>query len=211
MLKRIALTAAIVGVSTGLAAAQTAMVDVTAPSTSAMPGDVLTITVAADYDTAGAPGGVFGAAGFYGFGGNMTVSGPSAADVTASAPALNAMLTFGPTTDLAVGPDLLRAGAGRGLLGGLGDDPATMLTFTLTIDPAAADGSVTLDFDGAVVLVLGDALTSFATAPGVNQSTLTTNALTINISSSNACDFADITADGACDVVAGGEGAITLS
>ena len=190
----------------GAALGQSAGVSISASATSVQPGDTVTVTVTTDYDTAGASNGVFGAAGFYGFGGNVPASGSLAA--TAAAPAPNAMLTSGAVTDLTVSPDLVRAGAGRGLLGGLSDDPATMLTFDLQIDPGAASGdSITLDYDGAVVLVLGDALTTFSTAPGTNQQSLTTSSLTITVG--GGCSPADVTTDGTSNGMP--DGAVTLS
>lgn len=210
---KIALTLAGAACLCGTALAQSATVSLSSSAgTTVSPGDTVTITVSADYDTAGAPGGTFGAAGFYGFGGDVAASGASAGDVSAASASTNAGLAFGPVASTSASPDLARAAAGRGLAGGLGDNPASMFSFDLTIDPGAAEGSVTLEYTGAVVLVLGDDLTTFSSNPGLNQSPLTSNSLTLTImSSSMACSLADITADGVCDVASGGEGAVTLS
>ncbi|USN98045.1 MAG: hypothetical protein H6810_07590 [Phycisphaeraceae bacterium] len=184
------LTAAVVaGLACG-ASAQSASVTVSSSGANVAPGGTVTITVASNYDTAGAGGGLFGAAGFYGFGGNVTVSGDAA--VTATVPAINANLTFGAVTTNAASPDLVRAAAGRGFDGGLAANPATMMTFDVTADAGATAGQTfTLDFAGAVVLVLNSNLTTYSTSPGLNQAMLTTNSVTVTVGAAG-CNPADI-------------------
>jgi len=213
MMNRIALTAAALACSAGAALAQSATVSLeSSAGTTVAPGDTVTITVSADYDLAGAGSGVFGAAGFYGFGGDVGASGPNAADASAASAATSANLLSGAVASTAASPDLARAAAGRGLSGGLAANPAELFSFDLTIDPAAADGSLTLEFTGAVVLVRGDDLETYSTTPGPNQSSLTSNALTLTImSTGGGCALADITATGTCDTAAGGDGVIDLS
>ena len=189
----------------GVAAAQSAAVNVSASSTSVAAGDTVSITVSADFDTAGAPAGVFGSAGFYGFGGDIESSGTATG--LAASPVLNASLTSGPPTAL-TGSALVRAAAGRGLAGGLAADPSTMITFDLTVDPAAQSGdTITIDYAGAVVLVLGDALTTFSTSPGTNQQSLTVNPITITIG--GGCSPAEVTTDGTANGVPDGAGTLS--
>ncbi|MEM1329784.1 MAG: GC-type dockerin domain-anchored protein [Planctomycetota bacterium] len=176
----------------GTASAQSASLSLTANTTTAAPGDTITVSLVVDYDIGAAGSGVFGSAGLFGFGGEVSAD---SGDVSASTASVSGALTSGVTADTS-GSALVRAAAGRTLIdGGLVQDPATVLTFDVTVDPSAADGTVTLSYDGAVVLSLDDALVTFATAPGTNQSTLTTSTLEITIGA-NSC-IADITTDGA--------------
>ncbi|MEM9167991.1 MAG: GC-type dockerin domain-anchored protein [Planctomycetota bacterium] len=212
MINRIALAVAALACSAGAALAQSATVSISSSAgTMVAPGDTVTVTVSADYDLAGAGSGVFGAAGFYGFGGDVAVSGLNVADASAATAATSANLLSGAVASTGASPDLVRAAAGRGLNGGLAANPAELFSFNLTIDPAAADGSLTLEFTGAVVLVRGDDLETFSSTPGPNQSGLTSNALTLTImSTGGGCALADITATGACDA-GNGDGLIDLS
>jgi len=177
---------------TAAAGAQSAGVVVSAGSATVAPGGTITVTVEADYDTAGAGGGLFGDAGFYGFGGDVFASGDAAGDVSGSVPTLNSMLTFGETASAGTAPSVARAAAGRGFDGGLPDDPATMMTFAVTASAGAVAGETFgLTFDGAVVLVLNSELATFATNPGLNQNLLTSNTLTITIGA-GGCNDADL-------------------
>lgn len=195
--------------SAGLASAQSASVTLTAPSSAVAPGGTIAVTLNCSYDLAGAGTGVFGAAGFYGFGGDVTASGNATGDASAAAPLILAPLDSGDTVTLAAGGNLLRAGAGRGLSGGLATNPIAPLTFDVVIDPAATPGTtLTLDFDGAVVLVRDDALEAFSTSPGVGQSSLTTMPLVLTIGTAG-CSPADVTTDGSSNGIPDGE--VTLS
>ncbi|USN98656.1 MAG: hypothetical protein H6810_10885 [Phycisphaeraceae bacterium] len=189
-MKRTLLTAIVVGGIVGASAAQSASVTVSSSAATVAPGGTVTITVLSDYDTAGAGGGLFGAAGFYGFGGNVTMSGDAV--VSATVPAVNASLTFGAVATNTASPDLVRAAAGRGFDGGLSNNPAMMMTFDVTADAGAVAGqSITLDYAGAVVLVLGSSLATYSTSPGLNQGSLTTTSVTVTIGA-GGCNPADI-------------------
>ena len=179
--------------------AQSATVTLAPSTNTPAPGDTVTVTLDVGHSTGGAPSGSFGSPGLYGFGGDITASGDAGllAQITASAPSTNALLTFGQFSSVTTAPGIVRAAAGRGLNGGLGNTPLTLLTFDLTIDPAATPGSsVTLDFDGTVVLAAGDLLLSISTDPGVNQLALTTAPVTLTVSA--PCQ-ADLNADGVLD------------
>ncbi len=174
--------------------AQSASVSASASSTNVAPGASVTITLSADWDAPGAVAGIFGAPGFYGFGGDVTVSGAAAAGASASVPVINASLTSGATASAGSSPDVARAAAGRGLLGGLSADPVDLLTLNLTIDSGAALGqTVTVDFAGAVVLNLGDSLVTFSTDPGANQQALSTSSVTLTVGA-GGCNPADLAA-----------------
>jgi hypothetical protein len=178
--------------ASGVAYAQSASATLSAMSTDVAPGATISLTLTSDYDTGGASSGIFGTPGFYGFGGNLIASGDAAAAVSASAPLVNAALSSGSVSSAGVSPQIARAGAGRGLLGGIGDMPATLLTVDVTIDAGASAGdTVTIDFDGAVVLNLGGSLVTFSTDPGLNQQTLATNSVTLTIAG-GGCNPADL-------------------
>ncbi len=184
-------TTAAVVLAASLAAGQSASVSVSASSTTVAPGGSITVSLQTAFDTAGAGGGLFGAAGFYGFGGTVSASGASADALSAGVPTLNGQLAFGPVAAGGAGADLATGAAGRGLAGGLASDPGDLMSFTVNVAGDAAPGDVTLDFDGAVVLVLDSSLVTFSTAPGVNQQSLTTNSITITIGA-GGCNVADI-------------------
>ncbi|USN99535.1 MAG: hypothetical protein H6810_02360 [Phycisphaeraceae bacterium] len=193
-MKTFGLTVALLTALAGTAAAQSASVTVFSSAATVAPGGTVSITLAVDFDTGGAGGGLFGAAGLYGFGGNMTVAGDGSADVGGSNIAVDAQLAFGQTAATPGGGVLVRAGGGRGFDGGLSGSPKDVLTFDLTADAGATAGtSVTIDFDGAVVLVEGSDLVTYATVPGLNQATLPTTSVTITIGSAG-CNAADISA-----------------
>ncbi|MEM1184685.1 MAG: GC-type dockerin domain-anchored protein [Planctomycetota bacterium] len=178
----------------GVASAQSASVSFGASATTAAPGDTITVTLSVDPDTGGAGSGVFGPAGLYGFGGDVVLSGDAAGDVTSSSPAILAALASGATTSTAATPNVVRAGAGRGLDDALPAQITDLLSFDLTIDAGAADGQTfDIGFDGAIVLVENDSLETYATVPGINQNMLTASALTVTIGSGgcNAADIAD--------------------
>lgn len=191
MIKQLTTTAALV-IAGSFAAGQSASVSLSASSTDVAPGGTVTVSLLTTFDTAGAGGGLFGDAGFYGFGGTVSASGDAAADVSSSVPALNGMLAFGPTASAGASPALATGAAGRGLAGGLAGDPGALMTFDVTVDSGAASGtSVTLDFGGAVVLVLDSTLATFSTDPGVNQQSLTASSVTLNIGG-GGCNAADL-------------------
>jgi hypothetical protein len=189
MNKLMTITAAL-ALSATLAAGQSASVTVAASSTSVAPGGSVTITLQTAFDTNGAGGGLFGAPGFYGFGGTVTATGDAVAGVSGGTPTLNGQLAFGPVANGGTGASVATGAAGRGLAGGLAN-PGDLMTFDLLVDSGAQAGEVTLDFDGAVVLVLGSSLTTFSTDPGPNQQTLTTTSVTITIGSAG-CNDADL-------------------
>lgn len=191
MTRRITLAAASLSCMVLPAAAQSAGVTVASSAPSVAPGGSVTITLEVDFNTGGAGGGLFGDAGLYGFGGDVTVSGPSTADVNASNIAVDAMLDFGLHMSTPGDPVIVRAAVGRGLNGGLMGSPVNVLMFDLTADGGAAEGSVTLDFDGAVVLVEDSNLVTYATVPGLNQQMLTTASVTVTIGEAG-CNDADV-------------------
>jgi hypothetical protein len=178
------------------AAAQSASVSLAASSTSPAPGDTITVTVEAQFNTAGAAAGLFGSAGLYGFGGEVAASGSASLGSVAAAPLLDPALGFAPVVELPVAADrYVLAAAGRGFAGGLPGPSQMLATFDVTIDPAAGDGDVlVLAFEGAVVLVLGDALVTYATDPGPNQQSLASTELVISVAAGRLC--ADQNADG---------------
>jgi len=182
--------ACVLACSAGLAAAQSASYSLSASSTTVSAGDSVTVTLSADPDTGGAGSGVFGPAGLYGFGGNIVVGGDRAADVTASGATILADLPSGDTVSTN-GVAAVRAAGGRGLADALPAQATDLLSFTLDIDAGAADGTFTVAFDGAVVLVEGDALETYSTAPGANQNSLGGMALEITIGS-GGCNAADL-------------------
>ena len=171
----------------GLAAsanAQSASVRVESSAPSAAPGATVTISVIADFDTGGAAGGVFGSAGLYGFGGDSALSGSAASGASSANQDVNDMLTFGETSSVTAGD--VRAAGGRGFDGGLGGSSATLLTYDLTL-AGDASGDVTVDYDGAVVLVQGDALVTYSTNPGANQQSLSVTPVTISVAAGQPC------------------------
>lgn len=181
-----------VAIAGSLASAQSASVSLSASSTEVAPGGTVTVSLLSTFDTAGAGGGLFGSAGFYGFGGTVAASGDAAADVSSSTPMLNGMLPFGPVAAAGAPAALATGAAGRGLDGGLASNPGALMTFDVTVDSGATAGtSVTLDFSGAVVLVLGSNLTTYSTNPGVNQQTLGAQSITINVGEAG-CNAADL-------------------
>lgn len=192
MTKHIACAAALALAAT-LASGQSAAVAVSASSTTAAPGGTITVSLQTTFDTNGAGSGVFGDSGFYGFGGVITASGTAAADLSSTVPAINGSLAFGPVAQAGSGMSLATAAAGRGLDGGIAGDPGDLIVFDVTVDAGAPEGDVTLDFDGAVVLVLDSTLATYSTDPGVNQHSLSTTSLTITIGDAgcNQADLAD--------------------
>ncbi|MEM1186768.1 MAG: GC-type dockerin domain-anchored protein [Planctomycetota bacterium] len=154
---------------------------------------MVSVTVSVDSDTGAASAGVFGPAGFYGFGGEIIVSGPQGPEVSGSTATLIADLPSGQAIGTNVGSAAVRAGAGRGLLDALLATTTDVLSIDLQIDPAAPEGEFSLDFEGVVVLVEGDALVSYATSPGINQNGLGVSTLTITIGESG-CNAADLAA-----------------
>ncbi len=178
------------------AAGQSASVSMSAPASTVAPGETLTITVEAQFDAAGALAGVFGAAGLFGFGGDIAASGTIATTSSASTLVVDAQLDFAPVAQLLTDPGRYALGAGgRGFDGGLAGPSRSLMTFDVTIDPAANGGdTLELSYEGAVVLVLGDELVTYSTDPGLNQQTLTTTGLTLTVASERLC--ADQNGDG---------------
>ena len=182
-------TTAALALAASLAAGQSASVTVSASQSSVAPGGSLSVSLQTTFDTGGASGGLFGDAGFYGFGGTVSASSES---LSAGVPTLNGMLAFGPVAAGGSGASLATAAAGRGLAGGLIANPGDLVSFTVDVDAGATPGDVTLDFAGAVVLVQGDSLVTYSTDPGPNQQeALTVNPVTITIGA-GGCNDADI-------------------
>lgn len=190
MTKHITAAAALALTAT-LASGQSASVAVSASSTTVAPGGSFTVSLQTTFDTNGAGSGVFGDSGFYGFGGTVTATGPAASALMSSVPAINGSLAFGPVAQSGAGMSLATAAAGRGLEGGITGDPGDLIVFDVTVDAGAPEGDVTLDFDGAVVLVLDSTLATYSTDPGLNQQTLPTTSLTITIGDAG-CNNADL-------------------
>jgi hypothetical protein len=184
-------TAAALTLAATLAAGQSASVTVSSSDSSVAPGGSFTVSLQSTFDTGGASGGLFGAAGFYGFGGIVGASGDAAASVSAGVPTLNGMLAFGPVAAGGSGASLATGAAGRGLSGGLASNPGDLMTFTVDVASDAAEGDITLDFSGAVVLVQGDALVTYSTDPGPNQQSLSTTSVTVSIGG-GGCNDADL-------------------
>jgi hypothetical protein len=180
-----------ISAAAALASAQSAAVSLNASSMSVAPGGSITVTLSVDPDTGGAGSGVFGPAGLYGFGGDVNLGGDRAADVSASGAAILADLPSGDTVSTNAAPAAVRAGAGRGLDDALPAVMTDLLSFSLDVDAGAQNGTFTVDFDGAVVLVEGDALVTYSTDPGANQSTLGASTLTVTIGQ-QGCNAADL-------------------
>lgn len=172
------------------ASAQTAAVDLTASNEQPEPGETVTITLSADFTLNGAGPGVFGAAGLYGFGGDILATGD--ANGTATAPTVNTDLGFGLTTSAPNAGAIVRAAAGRGLEGGLPMSPTDLMSFDVAIaSDAPAGSSLTLTYDGALVLVLDSSLTTYATDPGMNQQALAPASVTLTVQG-GGCNNADL-------------------
>lgn len=179
-----------------IVAAQSASVLVTAPVTSASPGDVVTITVEAQFDAAGMPSGIFGSAGLFGFGGDVVAAGTISATSDAGVPMINPLLGFGLVAQQRPAADRFALGAGgRGFDGGLSGPVQTLMSFDVTIDASATAGdTIEMGFAGSVVLVLGDELRTFSTDPGVNQSSLAVTPVSLTVAGGRLC--ADQNEDG---------------
>ena len=190
-MNKIITTTVALSLAAGLAAGQSASVTVSSSDTSVAPGGSFTVTLQTAFDTAGAGGGAFGDAGFYGFGGTVGATGAAADSLSAGVPTLNGMLAFGPVAAGGSGSNLATGAAGRGLSGGIAGDPGDLMSFTVDVASDAPEGDVTLDFSGAVVLVLDSSLTTFSTDPGVNQLSLSTTSVTITIGG-GGCNAADL-------------------
>jgi hypothetical protein len=181
---------ACLGACSFAASAQSAAVQLASSNDQPAPGETVTVTLSADFTLGGAGPGVFGEAGLYGFGGSVLASGDAGA--TATPPTVNADLGFGLTSTAPNAASLVRAGAGRGLEGGLATSPTDLMSFDVTIaNDAAAGSSLTLTYDGALVLALGSTLTTYATDPGANQQTLAPASITLTIEG-GGCNAADL-------------------
>ena len=105
---------AALALAASLAAGQSASVSLVASSGTVAPGGSVIVSLETAFDTGGAGGGLFGAAGFYGFGGTVAATGSAAADFSAGVPTLNGMLAFGPVAAGGAGASLATGAAGRG-------------------------------------------------------------------------------------------------
>lgn len=181
------------------AAAQSATLALEAPATSVAPGGSVTVTATVTFDTGSASPGVFGSAGLYGFGGDVSASGSASGNVAGSTPAVSGQFTFGTVANVSAAPGVVRAAAGRGLAGGLSGGQTAVFSFDLAAD-VAASGEVTLDYAGAVVLVLDDSLVTFSTNPGPNQSSLTVTPLTLTVGSAGCSDADTVEPFGTLDI-----------
>lgn len=169
------------------ASAQSASLAVTSSSTTVAPGGSVTVSLVATIDTAGAASGLFGDAGLFGFSGEAVISGSASTGAAVSIPGLNSELTFGPVTEIQ--PDsnaILRAAGGRGSSSGLAGPTITLATFNLSVDNAAS-GTITVGYDGDVILALGDNLESYDTNPGAGQDLLAVTPVTITVSNGQPC------------------------
>ena len=182
------------------ALAQSATATLSAPTTDVAPGSSVTVSLVIDYSTGAAGSGVFGSAGLYGFGGTIETSGAAASSTGASSAMISGSLPFGSVAETSTGgSQIARAASGRTLgTGGLTGSSETVLTFSVDIDAGAMSGdTVTLQFDGAVLLALDDSLTTYSTDPGANQASLTSNSLTLTVGGGRLC--ADVNGDGVLD------------
>lgn len=182
------------------AAGQTATASLSAGATTVAPGSSVSVSLIVDFTVGSAGPGLFGPAGLYGFGGSVEASGAGAADAQASSVATAPGLALGATSAaVGSGGPLATAAAGRLLAdGGISSSPQTVLTFDLNIDAGATAGdSVTIAYDGAVVLSLDDSLVTFSTTPGPNQQTLSVTPLVITIGSDRLC--ADVNDNGVAE------------
>ena len=187
MFKTITTTAAL-ALAASLAAGQSASISVVSSDSTVAPGGSFTVSVQTTFDTGGASGGLFGAAGFYGFGGSVSAS---ADGLSSGVPTLNGMLAFGPVAAGGSGANLATGAAGRGLAGGIAADPGDLMTFTVDVAGDADSGDIDLSFEGAVVLVEGDSLVTYSTNPGPNQQMLSVTGTTITIGA-GGCNVSDI-------------------
>ncbi|MEL6797897.1 MAG: hypothetical protein AAFO89_13885, partial [Planctomycetota bacterium] len=175
-----ALFAAGLAAMAGQTLAQSASVQLVADQTSVNGGETVEIEVRVTFSDGGAPSGVFGTSGLFGFAGTLEATGSAANDTTAATVVIDPSLDFGTIQQTSSAPSLITAGAGTGLSGGLTGSPATVLAFDATLG-ADASGSVDVTFEGAVVLVVGDDLVTFSTAQGPNQSPLSVTGVTITV------------------------------
>ena len=173
----------------GSASAQSASVFLNASSNTVSPGGSITVTLSVDPDVGGAGAGVFGPSGLFGFGGEISLGGDRASDASASNASILAGLPSGNT--VMTGDSGVRVGAGRGLDVALPALATDLISFDVGVDGAAAAGSFTIDYAGAIVLVESDALVTYSTSPGANQSTLGVATLTITVGQSG-CNAADL-------------------
>jgi len=176
---------------------QSASIELVPAAGSAAPGDSVLVDIVVTFDSAGAAPGVFGSSGLYGFGGDVVLSAGDADDASASSPAVSALLTFGQTASVGSGAMLAQAAGGRGFDGGLTSSPQSVGSFSLDISSGAADGAaLSVGFDGAVVLAIGDQLRTFSTNPGPNQNPLSVTTGSIMVTGGASC-IADLTTTGA--------------
>ena len=177
-----------IAAAASFASAQSATVTLTAPSNTLPAGQTVTVTAQVTFDLAGAGAGAFGPAGFYGGGGDIV--GTSATGVSISAASVDAQLDALVAPGMITGNNVDSIGGGRGLSSALPGTSATLLTFDVTAAPGAS-GNVTYTYDGAILLVRNDALETFSTNPGMGQSTLTVNPITLTIGN-GPCNNADL-------------------
>ncbi len=177
----------------GHAAGQSASAALSASETTVAPGETVRVELLVTFDAGSVAPGPFGDSGLFGFAGTVEATGPAAADLNADAVAIDPRLGFATVGRTAAAPSVVTTGGGTGLSNAIAFSPATGFAFDLTIDPEAS-GSVDLAFDGAVVLVVGDDLVTFATTPGANQSTLSVSGVTLTVADDRLC--ADQNGDG---------------
>ncbi|MEM9167273.1 MAG: dockerin type I domain-containing protein [Planctomycetota bacterium] len=195
MTKRLAIASTAGLVCAAGVSAQSASVSLVADDTSVAPGSSVAVSVVVDYTVGGAGAGVFGPAGLYGFGGSAVASGSGVADASASSVSVSSLLPLGPVATAGV-TNLATVAGGRLLTdGGLPGTSQIVATFDVDVDAGAADGStITIDYDGAVVLSLDNELTTYSTDPGANQMTLTTVSVTLTVGGGRLCG--DVNGDG---------------
>ncbi|MEO1584252.1 MAG: GC-type dockerin domain-anchored protein [Planctomycetota bacterium] len=196
-MNKLTLAIATAGLMAGSVAAQSATATLSAATSTVEAGSSVVVTLEVDFTTGAAGPGIFGPAGLFGFGGGLSASGPAAGSATASAVATDPALLLGPVADAVnSGGDLASLAAGRLLASGaLVSSPQNVATLSVDIDANASDGdTVTVTFDGAVVLALDDTLATYSTNPGTNQQGLTVVPLTLTVGGGRLC--ADANGDG---------------
>ncbi|MEQ8769717.1 MAG: hypothetical protein RIB60_04320 [Phycisphaerales bacterium] len=178
-----------------VASAQSATVRLIPDSVTIAPGGSATIAVELSFTTGGDPGGAFGPAGLYGFGGFIDASasplGTSSEGVLA-----NAALTLGRVEDPGDGAALATAAAGLPS-GPITTTTVPLYTFDLRIPTDAPAGDFDVEFSGEVVLSLGDELEIFTTIPTPRRGFLLSVPATITVGAACPCD---LDANGALNV-----------
>ena len=186
--KRGLVGAAVCGLAS-LASAQTASVQLVPSSSTVAPGGTVTVSVQVNYDVAGADSGTFGPSGLYGGGGDVVGTGTGATITSAAVETdFGSLLAPGMLT----GNNIDRIGGGRGLLSATTGGSDVLFSFEVNVASGAA-GTLIYDYDGAVLLVVGDSIQTFSTNPGIGQSSLSTTPASITITQ-GGCNRADLAA-----------------